>query len=340
MEQKLKALIDSSGRILITSHISPDPDAVSSLLLLAEAIRINFPDKDVSALLEEEPANLDFIYGYDKIEFEPISRALETTKPDLFILLDGNNFERCSRHDGAKVRGFITNNNVKTAIIDHHEPDGRDETDVYINRNSPACVQDVYEVCFDGLKLKRPHDSAQTTMTGLYADSGGFAYMKDGSHKRLFELAERLVDDGASVELIKNRLGRFSQDNMEALKQLLSNIKNGGDYTYSYLDDKFMSDWLGRNLTYSSLQLSTGVFLDNFIRNIDGRQWGFIVYANKMQGEGVYSVSLRAVNGVKDVSLIAASLNGGGHKGAAGAKIEAATVTEAINKVNAAIASS
>ena len=337
MEDKLKHLIESSDRIMVTSHISPDPDAVSSLVLLAETLRLNYPAKSVHAVLEEEPANLAFISGYGNIEFTPVYEAIGKVKPELFILLDGNNFERCSRHDSAGIRQFISSNSVRTAIIDHHEPEGKDESDVYINRNSPACVQDVYEVCFDDLKLQTPPDSAQTAMVGLYADSGGFAYMKDGSHKRLFALAVRLVDEGASVEKIKNRLSRYSSDNMSALKELLNNIQRGGEYTYSFLGDEFMDDWLRKGRTYPALQLSTGVFLDDFIRNIDDRQWGFIVYMNKLQGDGVYSVSLRAVNGVKDVSLIASSLGGGGHKGAAGAKFEASSVEDALAKVKTAI---
>jgi nanoRNase/pAp phosphatase (c-di-AMP/oligoRNAs hydrolase) len=40
---------------------------------------------------------------------------------------------------------------------------------------------------------------------------------------------------------------------------------------------------------------------------------------------------------VKDVSAIAASLGGGGHKGAAGAKFEAPSLESAISKVKAAI---
>lgn len=337
MEEKLKQLIEAADQILITSHISPDPDAVSSLLLMAETLKLNYPAKSFYAILEEKPANLDFIYGYEDIEFKPVYEVLTSVKPGLLILLDGNNFERCSRHDGAKIRDFIAENNIKTATIDHHEPEGKDNVDVYINRHSPACVQDVYEVCFDDLKWRQPPESAKTAMVGLYADSGGFAYMKDGSHKRMFALAERLVDQGASVELIKNRLSRFSSDNMSALRELLTNIQSGGEYTYSFLSDAFMADWLDKNLTYSTLQLSTGVFLDDFIRNIEDRQWGFIVYMNKLQGEGIYSVSLRAVNGVKDVSVIAGALGGGGHKGAAGAKFEAVSVEEAISKVKAAI---
>ena len=335
---KLKKLIEEADRIMVTSHISPDPDAVSSLLLMSETLWFNFPDKKIESILEEVPANLDFIKGYQSIKFAPVKDTIEEFKPDLFILLDANNYERCSRHDGAKVRELLQQNSVITVIIDHHEPDGKDAVDVYINQNSPACAQDVYVVCFDGLKLKQPPQAAQTAMTGLYADSGGFAYMKDGNHKRLFALAERLIEDGANIEQIKNQLNSFSMDNMRAMSELFSNIKNGGEFTYSYLSDKFMDDWLDQGLTYSTLQLSTGTFLDEFIRNIEGRPWGFIVYKNKLQGDNIYSVSLRAVNGTRDVAKIAMDLGGGGHKGAAGAKFEAESVDAAIDKVKAAIA--
>jgi nanoRNase/pAp phosphatase (c-di-AMP/oligoRNAs hydrolase) len=52
----------------------------------------------------------------------------------------------------------------------------------------------------------------------------------------------------------------------------------------------------------------------------------------------MYSVSLRSVGGVEDVSAIARRLDdGGGHKPAAGGRVKANSVQEAISKVKEAI---
>jgi phosphoesterase RecJ-like protein len=336
--QKLKQLIEKSERILVTSHISPDPDAVSSSLLMADTLRLNYPQKQINLILEEAPFKLDFLSNYSSIKFQPIHEALPDFQPDLLILLDGNNYDRASRHSGDKLREYLTANSTKTAIIDHHEPSGKDATDVYINQHSPACVQDVYEICFSKLNLKTPKDAAETTMVGLYADSGGFVYVKDGTQKRVFDLVGRLLEAGASVEITKNRLNQFSSDDIKTLSTLLSNVHSGDDYTYSFLSDEFIDKWLAGGKTYPQLQIGTGTFLNEYVRNIEGREWGFIIYKNKLQGEDYYAVSFRSVGSIKDVAELATKLGGGGHKPAAGAKFTATSLKDAIDKVKQAIA--
>ena len=149
MVTKLKKLIESSNKMLITSHISPDPDALASVLLLGTTLKLNYPDKEVLMILEEAPEGLEFLAGYKEVKFQSLIDALNSHKPDLFILLDAVNYERCSRNDGEAVRQYLKDNMVATAIIDHHEPTGKDDTDVYIHQGSIATVQDIYEVCFE-----------------------------------------------------------------------------------------------------------------------------------------------------------------------------------------------
>jgi phosphoesterase RecJ-like protein len=336
---KFAAIVNRSKRILVTSHISPDPDAVSSLTLMNETLKQNFPDKNILAILEEEPTRLNFIPGYNSIRFQPLDQAVTEFKPELIILLDGNNYERFSRHNGQSIRQKIADDQIKTVIIDHHELTGKDDSDVYINQNSPASASEVYKVCFEQLGWQKPSEASEITMIGLYADSGGFIYLKDGVHSGVFELVAKLLEDGVKLERIKNQLTQFSSDDISALNALFTNTKSEGDYTYSYLDDDFISDWLAKGHTYSDLQIATGRYLDDYVRNVEGRKWGFIVYRNKLQGDDYFSVSFRSVGGIKDVAELATKLGGGGHKPAAGAKFKAGSLEGAIDKVKKAITS-
>lgn len=337
MTDKLRELINDAQRILITSHISPDPDAFSSLLLFGTTLLTNFPDKKVAMVMEEAPIDLEFLYGYEQVEFLPLIEALNKHRPDTFVLLDGNNYERCSRHNGAAVRQYIADNKVKTVTIDHHEQAGKDEVDIFINRNSPATAQTVYEVLLKEMELKKPEQAPLTAMVGFYADTGGFVYLKDGQQEQTFDFAKELLMQGVDLEEIKNKLLQFTTDDMKTLAELMANVACDGDYTYSFIRDEYISEWLKSGKTQAQLQRATGIFLDEFIRNIDGRKWGFIVYKNTLQGDDIYSVSLRAVSGVRDVSLVANILGGGGHKPAAGAKVEAKSANHAITKVRQAI---
>jgi phosphoesterase RecJ-like protein len=336
MKERLKQLIESAGTIFITSHISPDPDALSSLLLMGTALKRNFAGKEIYMVLEEEPIGLESFEGYKSIEFGPVLTALKSHKPDLLILLDGNNFGRFSRADGEKIRRFVEENDIRTVIIDHHEPDGKDEVDLYINQGSPASVQDVYEILFDRLGLDKPDGYARTTMLGLYADTGGFTY-ENKRHKETLKLADKLIGAGVSVEEISNLINQYSVEDLRVLAELAANTRHEDGYNYSFIRDEFVADWIMSGKTGAQLHKGTEAFVNNFVRNIGGRKWGFITYKNILEAGDIYSASFRAVNGTKDVSKIASALGGGGHKGASGAKFEAASVSQAIDKIKAAI---
>jgi phosphoesterase RecJ-like protein len=308
-------------------------------LLLGTTLEFNYPEKQIRMVLEEEPDGLDFLAGYEKVKSEPLIKALEESKPDLFIIVDSNSYDRVSRHDGQRVKNFLETNAVKTAIIDHHEPEDKDQTEVYLNSGRSAAVQEVYEICFEQLNLKKPTGYAGTTMTGLYSDTGGFAYLKPDA-KKTFLLAAELLETGASVERIKNRLNQYSEDQIKVLGELMANLSHADDYTYSYISDDFMDNWIKSRKSIPAMHSARKRFIDEYIRNIDGRQWGFVISLDPQEDGRVYSLSLRSVGDAKDVSAIARKFDGGGHKPAAGGKVEAENVEEAIKKVQLVISQS
>jgi bifunctional oligoribonuclease and PAP phosphatase NrnA len=335
--QEFKQLIEASSKILVTSHTSPDPDAIASLLLTGTTIQLNFPNNTVQMVLEEEPSGLDFLDDYQQIKFKPLAESIKDFGPNLLIIVDANSYKRVSRKGWEDIKQYIIENSVKTAILDHHEPDDKDETDIYINSYNIAAVQEVYEVLFDQLGLKKPNDYAQITMLGLYSDSGGFAYASP-RHKETMQLAAKLVEAGVNIEEIKNKINQYTDEQVKAISELTANISNGGEYTYTFLSDEFVDNWQKAGQTMASLHGATKPFVDSYIRNVGGRQWGFLVYKDALEGEGMYSVSLRSVRGLKDVSAIARKLDdGGGHKPAAGGRVKAGSVLEAIEKVKQAI---
>ncbi len=329
---KLKDFLEKSSKILVTSHISPDPDAISSLLLLGTTLETNYPDKKVEMVLEEKPEGLDFLSGYDMIKFGPLLEAITEHKPDLIILLDGSNFDRASRENAPKVRQYIEQNNVKTIIIDHHEPEGKDNVDIYFNQNSPATTLDVYEILYNHLRMERPVDYQQTALLGIYADSGGFVY-HNNRYKEMFRVVNELLDAGANLESVKTCLNTYSDDHMKVIGQLVDNLTHGDGYSYSFISDEFAQNWRETGKNPVTLKTACSKFIDNYIRNIGGRNWGFIVYPDLSIGQGIYSASFRSVGGQPDVAKIASNLGGGGHKPAAGAKIQAQDIDEAIREV-------
>jgi bifunctional oligoribonuclease and PAP phosphatase NrnA len=163
---KLKELIDKSQNILITSHVSPDPDSITSVLLLGSTLELNFPDKENTMISEELPDNLRFLPGYEKIKSQPLVEEIDNK--DLIIIVDAMNFGRCTRGDYQRISQAVKERNVPVAIIDHHEAVGVEDNVVYINEGYPAAVEQVFNVCFNQLGLKKPEHYGEITMTGLY----------------------------------------------------------------------------------------------------------------------------------------------------------------------------
>jgi phosphoesterase RecJ-like protein len=333
---KLKELLDKSNRILITSHISPDPDSVSSMLLLGTTLELNYPDKQINMVSEELPEDLEFMAGYEKLRKQPLAEAVQAT--DLVFIVDAMHFGRCTRTNAEEVSKYVKERAIPVVVLDHHEPVGVEENVLYFNQGYPAAVQEVYEVLYHELDLRRPEGYAETTMTGLYSDTGGFAYLND-SYKDTLTLIGELLDTGVKIELIRNKLNQYTEDQMKVVGELAQNLTNESGYSYSYISDEFVNKWLESGKEGRSLNVGSKIFLNNFIRNIAGRPWGFVTFRDPLLEDSYFSVSLRSVGGKPDVSQIAGKLNGGGHKAASGGKVQASSVDEAITKIKEAIGS-
>ncbi len=334
--KKLRGLIEASERILVISHISPDPDAICSMLLCGTTLALNYPEKHIAMNSEELTEGLGFLKGYELIQLQPLDTAIAQLKPELIIMVDAMNYSRCTRGDAAKVAEKVKESRSKLAIIDHHEPVDVADNEVYINQKSPAAAQDVYEVLFENLGYEQPDGSGETAMTGILSDSARFLY-DNPRHRETFRIVSNLIDSGVSIEHLENRARRYTADEITVLGELAKNLRIETGYTYSYVGDVFTRRWLEAGKTADDFKQGCELFVSGFIRNIGNNKWGFIVYPDLSAGEGRYSASFRALGDVKDVAEIARKVGGGGHKPSAGAKFEAMSAEEAINKVRNAI---
>ena len=344
MEQQIKELnklIKNSERIVITSHISPDPDAVSSVLLLGRILETNYPDKKNEMVMEEEPlSDLSFLQGYDLLKFTPVKQALVDLNADLFVIVDANSYDRVSRNEGEQIRSYVAKrkDDLRTAIIDHHELDGREGVDVFINNKRPATAEEVCVLFFEQMHLKKPEGYAETALLGIISDTQRHRFDHPG-YRETYRIVSDLLDAGASIEKLESKLEHYNKNELEAIAHLAANIASRDGYTYSFISDEFLNEWQAQNKPVIDLKNAAELFVNKFIRNFEGNKWGFIVYPELVAGPGCWDVSFRALSGSQDVSAIARNLGGGGHKPAAGAKIEAASVGEAIQKVQNVIKS-
>jgi bifunctional oligoribonuclease and PAP phosphatase NrnA len=339
MQEQLAKLIESADKILVTSHTAPDPDALCSALLLGVTLAKNYPDKTINVSLEEKPSrSLDFLPSYQSIKFGALDDQVHEFAPDLLIITDANRYDRCTRLGGNAINKYVNEHKdtLKTVIIDHHEPDDQDHSDLYINQGSPSVTQDVFELCFDQLGLEKPEGYEVIAMLGIIADTARFKY-DNPRHRETFKVVSELLDAGASIEQLENRLNQYSLDQMKVLAELANNLTSEGDYSYTFVSDAFAKGWQEQGKAIEDFKVGCEIFTNDFIRNIDSRTWGFVIYQDLSAGWQVYGVSLRSVGPARDVSAIVLKLGGGGHKASAGAKIKADSAEAAIDLVKKAI---
>jgi phosphoesterase RecJ-like protein len=336
MEEKFKQLVVAANKIVVTAHIAPDPDAVASSLLLTETLKTNFPEKQTELVLEERPAeNLNFLYGFNDMRNMPLADALKEIKPDLVIITDTDNFDRVSRSRANDIRDYLKSNNVPVAVIDHHERDERDTLAVIINRHAAAAAEEVYHLCFDVYGWKKPEGYAETTLLGIVMDTVRFRY-ENPLHRETFAIVNDLLDAGADIQRLQDKIDRYTDDQMAIMTQLAVNMKAEGDHTYSYIEDDFFKQYMAAGKSYADFKAIIGMYNDEFIRKVADRRWGYIVYQDPSL-PNTYKVSFRAITGAKDVRAIALILKGGGHVPAAAATLKATNISAALAQVRDAI---
>jgi phosphoesterase RecJ-like protein len=284
--------------ILIVSHLSPDGDAVGSLLGIANALRA-LGKTIVSALDDSVP---------DILRFLPNSDTVQTTLTDgdwdLMISVDSSDEERTGKC------GAYGRLHSKTVInIDHHA------TNVMfgnIHLVDPTAVS-ATEVIFQLLKtmnFKFSPEVATPLLTGLVTDTLGFRTNNVKPDTLL--IAHELMGYGASLtEITARTLGNKSFLAVNLWKYALATVQlhEGGvisaEITEESLKRAGLNDLTDSGLVGFLVKVNEAMISVVFKETIDGR----------------IEISLRSKPGF-DVSAVALSLGGGGHQQASGATID------------------
>ena len=333
---RLLQLIKSASCIYLTSHVDSDSDSIGSILAIYNVIKQKYPTKDIIMNIE---AYSDGIYSFLKssamIKDETMLAAFKKYNPDLVIMLDGNNYGRFTKGDVQSVEQYIKKNNVKTIIIDHHPKVEHSTADLYIQKNLQSTCDIVYDIFARDLKYKIDKEIAYCIMMGILGDTCRF-YFSNQNPKHSMRVGLKLMDlDKDIIGYIERRLGGINKEKLEMLSDFISNttIKNG--YAFSYISDEKFKALKDGNMNISQYLITCAKYNFEYLINIEDTDWGFTVY-HDFNDSDYYQISFRST-GKKDVSLLAKELGGGGHKPAAGARVKANNVNEAITIIQSAV---
>ena len=313
--KELKKHIKKANNILIISHLGPDPDAFCSMLLLKEALKQVYPNKNIKVKTKQMP---DFSIPTMK-DLEIVER-LDQGNEDLIIITDIPALSICTDKEDS-----LKDTTVPIMIIDHH-PDGKQSNlDISINEFRSSATEQVYVTMkrLFGRKLRITKEMAEIAQYGIVADTNRFMY-ENTTPDTLRIFAELMGISEIDMENFCYNSQKFPRESIPFLIEFLKNIKIDGDMAYTFSEN---TDEESR----TALNEAVRFFVDNILRYIQGVHWGFLVKSKKTKR--LWGIGFRGTKGYQTVKKFAEELDGGGHGLAAGAEVKADTAEEAIEKV-------
>ena len=293
--------IREAERFILVTHENPDGDALGSLVATHEILaRLG---KDSLMFMSPEEFPLPYEYRFfllDGLISVPPDDVAERTA----IFLDCGNIDR-------NPADLLKRDGIHILNIDHHHDNTRFGT---INHVVPeaSCTAEIVWDLMRGLGVEASPTIAEALYVGLVTDTGRFMYENTGTRAHL--MAAELIAAGVDVHEMYRRLYEgIPYGKLELLARALANVEryDDGRLTITRLT---ASDYAQ---TGAEENYSEGVV--DHLRSVEGTAVAALV-RDLLGAEraGRRKVSLRATDERIDVSAIARTQGGGGHRQAAG----------------------
>lgn len=289
------ALLGAS-RVIVCAHVTPDGDAVGSVLALTMALgRAGVAATATLADHHAAPITYAFLKGFDLYQ-----QAATLDPADVFVALDTPSLNRLG------VAGHLAQAAGTLIVLDHHadcEPFGNLNM---VDTTAASACSIVWRLV-GALGVSADTAIASACYAGLMTDTGRFSY-GNTTPVALRDAAD-MIDAGADARSLYQRIYESrSAASLALLGRVLSRVTlaNGGRIAYSWMTDADLSE--------------TGALAEDTENIVDVvRQVGSVdaVVFFKEQHDSV-KVSLRAKCPTLDVAAVAHAFGGGGHVAAAG----------------------
>lgn len=299
--QQALRLLKQASHILVITHVSPDGDAIGSLLGMSLILQ-QLTDASVTLACDDViPEKFLFLPGAtDIINDLGLSRQPAF---DLVVVLD------CSDHErGGQVLEAARPGGTPLINIDHHITNTYYADANIVMVDAVATAEVLHRLLTEwGLLLTQ--DTALCLLTGLVTDT--LCFRTANVTAAVMQVAASLMDAGADLSLVTSQtVNRKSYEAVQYWGRLLSTVT---------LDDRVVS-------VHSSVadRRAAGLALngDASVVTFLITAWEADMAASFVEKDnGQVEISLRSKPGF-DVSGTAFSLGGGGHPAAAGCTID------------------
>ena len=304
-----EVFVKKHENFIIAGHKEPDGDCIASAIALSALL--NQMGKK-TFMVSAGPFKRTEIKKYENMFLRDVSGLSSDTEYGLFLV-------DCSLIERIGDVG-ITENQYDSFIIDHHKTAGKSTEKSIIKPDSPAAVYLIQQL-FEYFKIPIAKETAAVLFFGLCTDTGFFRFLEENSAD-IFTAVSHLVEKGANpkktYDLITGNKPFASRKLLGILLERTELFFDGRlALTYETFEEteKYGKDSRDSDSLYQLLSSSAGVEA---------------IVSIKQESPTTCTVGLRSKDSV-DVSIVAASLGGGGHKNASGLLRENSSI-EAIRK--------
>ncbi len=298
---KYLKMLKKANKIAIFSHISPDPDTIGSSLALRRILISLGKDVDVFCT-DNIPESYNFLDDAKAYNGEVKEDY------DLLVSVDVSSSNRLGVYEDM----FLSHKN--SVKIDHHKTSEGFGKVNYVKICSCSAII-VYEIS-KKLRAKIDEITASLLFMGLCGDTGLFR--NNNTDEEAFRVAADLLSSGADIKKIYSEFfDKRKVGNVKLTSHLLLNAK---------LNDKFgFAIMQVTKEDYKNFDVDTK---NDNLANVPNTYLacGYKIAAILKEKEDGIHVSMRS-KPEYDVSIIATSFGGGGHKNAAGC-----TITKTLDK--------
>lgn len=295
--KELKKTIEQCQSFIVASHVDPEGDAIGSSLAIYHALK-NLGKKVCIFNESGVPRILKFLPGANEI----VIHIPSVNEYDCAIIVDCGDLGRV---------GSLRNKLEKLKIvnIDHHNTNDSFGDINFIDKNAAAAGEIVFEI-IRKLDLPITYEIAINLYTAIVVDTGSFRYAS--TTPKSFKIAADLLQSGVDPWFVAMHIyENYPFERMKLLGDVLLTLQLvlEGKVAISLITQEMLKK-------YNATEDIAEGFV-NFGRAIDGVEVSILF---KETSNGTYKLSLRS-KGKVDVSKIAQTLGGGGHRNAAGCKV-------------------
>lgn len=312
--EKLRALISTAQNIVLTCHVSPDGDAIGSILALK-----NYLERKGKQVLTVVPNIFpDFLKWMpgagDILVYEKNEEVLrpKIAQADLFFFLDFNGLSRLS----TLAEPVKEHTHAARVLIDHHLNPESDFCNLMFSYTEMSSTCELlYHVLveLDGEDCLT-HDEAVCIYTGMMTDTGGFTY--NSTRSSIYLIIAKLLEKGIDKDKIyRNVFYDYSADRFRLLGFMLY-VKMDVLPEYNTV---LLSLTREEQKSFSHKKGDTEGFV-NMPLQIRGTKLSIFLRENTEQSN--IRVSLRSVDDFPCNQMAAEFFNGGGHLNASGGQLE------------------